>query len=497
MSAEKAALGNDSQYRRTLGIGAITLMVVAMASPLSVVAGGIPLAIGMADNTGTPVYFLAAGIILTVFSVGFTTMGKFVPNAGAFYSYIQAGLGKVPGMGSAIMAVVSYAFLLLSVIAYCGAGASNVVATFTGVEIPWWLFAVAAWAVIAVLGYRNVDLSSKVLGVFLALETISILVLDGAIVAQGGAEGLSAHSFAPTEFMAGAPGIGFMFAFFGFIGFEATAVFRNEAKDPDRTIPRATYLSVAIISVLYFVSAWCVVQGGGSSVIAMAVDSPDMIVANMAATYVGTVLSDMVQVLLVTSLFACGLASHNVIARYLYNLANVDAMPKQLAVVHPKHSAPSFASLIVTIGSLAVLFGCIAAGLDPVTQVYAWFSGGATLGVLSLEMLTSISVIVFFFRNRAAAVGLGVWKTVIAPGIASAGMIVVTGLVVMNFPALIGDVTSAVAMGVIVPISFAIGCVMAVEMKRHHPKEYVALGRLVDAAKVAAPAPAAAATPTA
>ncbi len=65
-----------------------------------------------------------------------------------------------------------------------------------------------------------------------------MLLLDLAVVAKGGSdtEGFSTGVFQPDTLTSGAPGIGLMFAIAGFIGFEATAVFRDEARDPDRTI---------------------------------------------------------------------------------------------------------------------------------------------------------------------------------------------------------------------------------------------------------------------
>src|SRR4051794_22196565 len=48
-----------------------------------------------------------------------------------------------------------------------------------------------------------------------------------------------------------------------FIGFEATAVFRDEARRPERTTPRATYLAVLIIGVFYAISCWALVEAAG------------------------------------------------------------------------------------------------------------------------------------------------------------------------------------------------------------------------------------------
>lgn len=478
-AASTTPLGHDAQYKRTLGIGSITLMVIAMAAPIAVVAGTVPLVVSTTGTIGAPVYYLAAGLILCVFAVGFTAMSKFVPNAGAFYSYIQAGLGRVLGMGSATMALVSYSILLVAVLAYFGALAANVVVTFTGADVPWWLFTLAAWAAIAFLGYRNVDLSSKVLGIFLVAEAASIAVLDGSIIAAGGADGLNAAPFDPANFTAGAPGIGLMFAFFGFIGFESTAVFRNEAKDPDKTIPRATFLSVGIISVLYVISSWCIVMGGGSDVIALSAASPDTMAADLATVYVSYILHDVIQILLVTSLFACALCAHNIIARYQYTLANVGVLPRRLATVHSEHSAPSFSSIVTTITSFILLAAVTIMALDPVTQIYAWFSGGATLGIMLLELLTSVSIIVFFQKNRKTASGFSAWQRVIAPALATVGMAVVTALVITNFPFLIGDFASAAAMGALAPASFAIGCIMAARLKKTAPDTYRSLNSLV------------------
>lgn len=224
---------SSPQIKRTLGVFSIVLMVVAATAPLTVVAGTQPLVMTYTENNSIPVYYLATGAILLLFSVGFTKMSGQVPNAGAFYSYIQAGLGKTTGLGAATMALLSYVLICIAVLAYLGYATANTIALFApAIEVPWWVCAIAWWAAIAFLGYRNINLSSKVLGVFLVLEVLSVTILDVAIIGTGGSEGLSLAPFSPSNFLSGVPGLGLMWAFFGFIGFEATAVFRNEAKDP-------------------------------------------------------------------------------------------------------------------------------------------------------------------------------------------------------------------------------------------------------------------------
>ncbi|WFR74596.1 APC family permease [Prescottella defluvii] len=213
-------------------------------------------------------------------------MSRYVPNAGAFYSYIQAGLGPRMGIGAAALALGSYGVMLIGINAFLGVATSNLLTAFLHVSVPWWLCSIIALAIIGVLGYRDIELSSKVLGVLLAAETLVVVVLNIAIVSRGGAAGLNIEPMSASAFSMGTPSLGLMFAFFSFIGFEATAVFRNEAKDPDRTVPRATYIAVVSIGLFYAISSWAVIEGlGVGRAVEEATTEPENLIMNLAESY--------------------------------------------------------------------------------------------------------------------------------------------------------------------------------------------------------------------
>jgi amino acid transporter len=69
----------------SLGTWDIVFFVVSAAAPLLVMAGVAPFAL-LKGGLGVPDAYLLAGVILAVFAVGFTTMSRYVPNAGAFYA---------------------------------------------------------------------------------------------------------------------------------------------------------------------------------------------------------------------------------------------------------------------------------------------------------------------------------------------------------------------------------------------------------------------------
>lgn len=455
---------------RGLGVASIVSMVVAAAAPLAVVAATTPIIVSASGSIGVPLFFLLAAVILLLFTVGFALMSGHVRNAGAFYSYIQEGLGRIVGLGSATLAIFSYAGLLLATTSYIGVAAGNVVSHYGGVDIVWWVYSLVVLTIVGFLGYRDIELSSKVLGILLVLEAGVVLVLDLAVLLRGGAHGVDGSSLSPSLLTEGSPGLGLMFAFFAFFGFEATAVFRSEAKDPDRTVPRATYIAVVFIGLFYALSGFAVIAGvGADNAVARAGNDPENLVLDLARTYVGSSLFDVIQILLVTSLFACILSFHNVVTRYVYTLGGLGILPRRLGAANARQGAPSTASLVVSVGSTVAMLVVIIAGLDPVSEAYTWLSGAATLGLVSLMTLASIAVVVFF---RVHEHDKRIWHTVVAPSLAAFGLAAVLVLVIANFTTLIPSTVSAWVVGLLVVTSFVVGVVIALRLRTVAPATY-------------------------
>jgi amino acid transporter len=462
--------GSGNPLNRGLGVSQIVFMVVAAAAPLGLVAGGVPLAFAVSGSPGMPLYFALSTVMLLIFAVGFTQMTGRVRNAGAFYAYVQAGLGRIPGLSAATLALFSYTLLLVGVNAYVGVATSNVIERYADVGSPWWLWAFVSLGIIAFLGYRDIELSAKVLGAVLVLESLLLLVMDFGILGHGGAHGLTAEPLSPSIVGNGSLGLGVMFAIFGFIGFEATAVFRNEAKDPDVTVPRATYIAILVIGVFYTFTVWAVVVGVGvESVTGAAKADPEGLVLALARSYVGSVWADVMQVLLITSQFACVLAFHNVVTRYQFALSRAGALPAPLGVVHLRHRAPSSSSAVASAVASGTTLVVVALDLDPIGDLYAWFSGAATLGIVLLMAATSLAVIGYF---RRVGEKQSVWRTVVAPAVAFLGLACVVYLMVANFPLLVGTTEGAWVIGGFVALSAVVGAVQALILRTSRPTVY-------------------------
>ncbi|HEY5840593.1 MAG TPA: APC family permease, partial [Mycobacterium sp.] len=231
-------LGQDQQHHRLagkLGPTAIVFMVVAAAAPLTVVAGTFPIGIAAGNGAAFPASYIVCTAVLLLFAVGFTAMARHIRGAGAFYTYIAHGFGRHVGLGAAFLALLSYTAVQGGVYGYVGASMNELVTSHGGPAVPWYLYALVMMAVVATLGYRHIEVSGKVLGVLLICEVGIVMVINIAVIGKGGDSGLSSAVLHPGNFFSGAPGIALIFALAGYIGFEATAVFRDEARDPART----------------------------------------------------------------------------------------------------------------------------------------------------------------------------------------------------------------------------------------------------------------------
>ncbi|UPO76508.1 APC family permease [Arthrobacter sp. Helios] len=449
----------ETTLNRRLGVPGIVLMVIAAAAPITVVAANFPIIITVSGSIAVPLMALTAMVILLLFSVGFSWMTPHVPDAGAFYSYVDRGLGRRAGLGTAAIALFAYVLLTVSMTCYLGVQAGNLIQLWTGMELPWWLISAVMLVLVGFLGYRDINLSAKVLGIVLVLEVVAVLAIDLGVLFSG--RELTSTPFSPVEAMSGAPGLGVLFVFLGFFGFEATAVFRNEARNPERTIPRATYIAVLSIGGLYALSSWLVISGlGEGNAVTASSENPDQVVIGLAGQVVAPIMADLVQVLVVTSMFACMLAFHNIVTRYLFTLGQRGVLPGSLARVHPRHHAPSRASLWVSAVTSAVVVVSALAQLDPVLQIYTWYSGAGAIGVIVMMALTSFAVVAFGSRARKSARQAPSGLVTAAAVLGGIGLLLVLALSIWNLPLLVGGSVAAIVWGAALVIVFAAGAAL-------------------------------------
>ncbi len=479
----------DAQQLRRgrIGVLGVTFFVVSAAAPLTAMAGGAPSAMLLGNGPGIPLAYVIVSLMLLIFSVGYTTMARHHTSSGAFYSYITRGLRQHTGGAAAFVALLGYNAMQIGLYGLFGVAMQGFVLTVGGPDIPWWAYVLGAIVLIGVLGYRQVDLSMKVLGVLVALEFLVVVVLDVAIIAKGGQGGTAAltmEPFTPSALMsAGAGGlaIALLFNSASFIGFEATTIYSEEAKDPKRTVPRATYLAVITIGVFYTITTWLMVNAQGAATLSqhLAEMKPDPtgFLFELGAIYVGPTFTTVMLLLFATSLFAALLAFHNAVARYLFSLGREGLLPERVGHTHDLHLSPHIGSASQSVLALVVVALFVVTGQDPVLALFVWLTQLGTLAILFLMAVCSAAVVAFFVRhpdlepNKFAAL--------VAPAIGAVAMTAVALFATSQFGLLIGNPDSplAWALPALIAVAAVAGVMSAAVLAKRSPQMFTQMGR--------------------
>ncbi|MFI6503159.1 APC family permease [Nonomuraea typhae] len=460
-----------------LGAPSVVYFVLSAAAPLTVVAGVITTGYSVTQITGLPVAFLIVGLVLMLFAVGYVAMARHMANAGAFYTYVSRGLGRPAGIASAWVALIAYNALQVGLYGAFGAASVPIVERWFGVAPPWWTLSLITWALVAILGVMRVDVNSRLLAVLLTLEVAVILLFDVANVAGPAPGGLSAETLSPAALFV--PGIGALLVIgtLGFVGFESSVVFSEESRDPRRTVPLATYSSIAIIAVLYALSAWAMtVATGPAGIVAASQQNGAETIFILAGERLGSVVVDIARVLFATSVFAAMLSFHNTTARYFFALGRERVLPAFFGRTRPSSGAPQAGSIAQSVLGLIVILLYAVLGLDPLVQLF--FYGGAFggFGILLLIFTTSIAIIVFFARDPSGESAL---RRLVAPVPAAILLAVMVWLGWTNFDILLG-VPPGTALAWILPLVYvagaALGIVWALILRAGQPAVYSLVG---------------------
>ena len=264
-----------------------------------------------------------------------------------------------------------------------------------------------------------------------------------------------------------------IYAINGCVGFEATAIYQEEARDRRRTIPRATYGAILILGTFYVLSSWCLVLSIlPGDVKAVAGADPGRLVSGVAGRYMGTLGRDALSILTITSLFAAVLGFFNNIARYLFALSRDGLIPAGLGRVHARHGSP-YAACLALAGILAVLVGLFAAaGLDPLLNLATSLSSMGAVGLMLLLTTTAMAVPVFFAKRGEFSAA----KT-LAPIIGGVLIAIATYLSLANYSALTGTKLAIVNNLPFLFLPLALfGFLHGRHLKRRRPDLYARVG---------------------
>jgi len=499
-----------------IGIVAVIFMAVANAAPITAMTGNVPIAVGFGNGLGAPAGFLFATIILTLFALGYVAMARHITTTGAFYGFISHGLGQIWGMASGTLATFAYVVFEGSLIGGCAYFANDAVNTIVRVNIPWLVFAVAAIVAIGLLCHFHISLTAAILGVTLTCEVLILTALALSIIFSGGGpdgfmldktvllnrafESLPAGAFG-TAAAAGSMAIGLFFAFWSWVGFETTAVYGEESRNPKKIIPRATLIAVIGLGLFYtFISAMVLAGNGAKASVEASISaSPLDLFFNLVDAKLGGTLLDVYKTLLVIGSFACAMAFHNAASRYLFALGREipsDKVKSTIGAAHPKHGSPYIASAVQSVITLLIVLAFAAftsvqvpdasgtpvdtPALVPYVNIYGLLALIGTAAILLVQAICSAAVIWYFWVKKTHPGN--VVTTLICPLIGGIGMLYVVWTLWDNRAFAAGLAANSLVMKTgpyMILVIFVIGLGYAVWLRSAKPATYAEIGRTV------------------
>ncbi|MDI2132815.1 APC family permease [Yinghuangia seranimata] len=472
----------------SVGLVGVVFMAIATAAPITAMTGNLPMIAGSGGNgLGAPAAYIVATVVLTIFSVGYVTMAKHITAAGAFYGFISHGLGRVAGMASGMLAVLAYVVFEGSILGFFAFKLNELVNTQFHHDIHWAWFAFLGVAVIGILGYFDIHLTAKVLGVALVLEITVLAAVSLAVAFTGGGPDgyMASESLNPLHGIqgadgkiGGAAGLGLFFAFWSWVGFESTAMYGEESRDPKKVVPRATLISVIGVGLFYIFVSWMMVSAEGKHVL----EDQSGLFFNPLGDHYGSWAVKVFQWLVVTGSFACAMAFHQCASRYLYAIGREGFIHPALGKTHPKQGSPYVASAVQSIITVVLIVLFLIADKDPYVDLYGLLALLGTMAILIVQTLCSFAAVGYFHVQGKHPETKHWFKTMVAPIVSGVAMAGVVGLLVYNMDTAAGAAKDSLvfeAIPYIVGAFFLAGIGIALYMKNNRPEAYERMGRII------------------
>ena len=473
-----------------IGLAGVVFMVVAFSAPTTAMTGNLPVAVGFGNGIGAPAGFIIATVVLTIFSVGFVALARHITAAGAFYTFVSRGWSKIPGLAAGVMSMGTYMIMEAGLVGIFSIFAKQAFSEQLGIDLGWPVFAAVAVIAIGALSHFDISVAAKVLGLVLVGEIGVLLVTALSVLFQGGGpDGIiwesvnPASAFSANGVEGGVIGLGLLMAFWSWVGFESTAIYGEESKDPKRIVPQATLIAVVGIGVFYAFISWMTVSGNGADrSVELGQTNPFELLYSPTREFVGEWAVVAFEWLVVFGSFACALAIHNSAARYLFAFGRDRLLWHKLGEAHPQHASPWVASAAQSLLTLGLLIGCLVTDADPYLDLFVLVAIQATLCLLIVQTMCSFSTIYYFHVKKEHPETANWWRTMTAPIVGGAGMVFVTYLMLSNMKAAAGAASDTLWFKLIpyIVVLLLVGSMLvAAYWRQRRPDHYAKIGSTV------------------
>jgi amino acid transporter len=361
--------------------------------------------IAVTAGVAAPLTIVAAGVAVVLLAFTVAEFTKAEPSAGSFITYVETSLGSRAGVATALLVAVGYTVAIASVFAMSGGMVAMTVSHYTSWHPAWGPLTLILTVGAIWLTGRGVKLSTAAVGAAVLVQ-VAIMVVVCVVVLVDQRAHLSGIPFSWAHLTGGLAGLsaGFPLALYMFIGWENGPALAEESRNPQRTVPRALYISVAIAAALFVFFAYATITGFHYDVSSIGRSSVPFL--TVADHYLGGA-AVLAWIAGIVSVLATLVAAADSQSRMLFDGGRTGLLPAKLGQLSPQSETPVNALLVMAGAGLGIigvwwvshLISGDTGSMDPV-GLYAECSTMGTIVILFVYFLTTLSLPVFMWRRH-------------------------------------------------------------------------------------------------
>src|SRR3954469_4585766 len=404
--------------RNSLGLAELVFHGITHIAPATNVVFTFPI-IALKAGPDMPISFLLTTIVCFFIANTVSEFSRYMPSSGGYYSFATRGLGSRVGF------VATWSYLIYDILGpaassgFLGYLLSDTLHSGLGINVPWWLFALATFAMIWFFTYYGVRFSMHTTALLGGAEMLIMLALAITFLRHPGAGSSYSAPLRPIFSLQHYHGIlaGMVFSVLALSGFEAPAPLAQEARRPGKFVAWAVMSSLVAIGVFYVFTSYASAIGWGTAnMAAFAADDNPYYALGHKLWGAGWW---MVVLAIINSAIAVGLACTNAASRVMYTMGRAGTLSARFGRIHSIHRTPTIAIAFVQIaGMAAILF--VGFLLQPDT-IFGFLETIATLAVIVLYVMANLALTRYMRREQRPH--FSVWQHAVVPGIGTLSLL--------------------------------------------------------------------------
>ena len=325
---------------RTLGTRDLTLLVIGnvIGSGIYLVPSSVLAQSGESVPIATAVW-LVGGVLSLMGALSYGELGAMDGGGGSggLYAYIRDGFGAFPAFlyGWTLFFVIG-----AGTIATLAVAAANYMTQFMPMSpAQKSIAAVTLIVIMTAINVRSTRESATVQNLATGIKVLAILGISALlfILGKGSAATPVAHTVTPASFSG--VGLSIISVLWAYEGWQYVTFMSAEAKEPQRSLPRAITLGTLSLIAIYLIANFAYLAALGPARVA----GSERVAGEAVAAVFGPAAGGLVAAVIIVSMYSAAHSTVITVPRVYFAMANDGLFFKRLAEVHPRFNTPALA----------------------------------------------------------------------------------------------------------------------------------------------------------